>query len=58
MQAKVELPKTPSVRDEHESVVPIQHLMSRLNPRLLVKEGGDRSRRRMEAAPCIGGLFI
>ena len=37
MQAKVELPKALSVRDEHE-LLPIQHLMSRLNPRLLVKE--------------------
>ncbi len=37
MQAKVDLPKAFSVRDEHE-IVPIQHLMARLNPRLLVKQ--------------------
>ena len=36
MHAKVELPKAFSMRDEHE-FLPIQHLMSRLNPRLLVK---------------------
>ncbi len=37
MQAKVELPKAFSVRDEHE-FLPIQHLLSRLNPKLLVKQ--------------------
>ncbi|MGO8749242.1 MAG: hypothetical protein ACLQNE_25055 [Thermoguttaceae bacterium] len=36
MHAKVELPKTFSVRDEHE-FLPIRHLMVRLNPKLLVK---------------------
>ena len=36
MRAKIELPKAFSVRDEPE-LLPIQHLMSRLNPRLLVK---------------------
>jgi hypothetical protein len=37
MQAKVDLPKAFSVRDEHE-FLPIQHLRGRLNPKLLVKE--------------------
>ena len=37
MHAKVELPKAFSVRDEHE-FFPIQHLMARLNPHLLVKQ--------------------
>lgn len=37
MQAKVELPKAFSVRDEHE-FLPIQHLMARLNPKLLVRQ--------------------
>jgi len=37
MQTKVELPKAFSVRDEHE-FFPIQHLMTRLNPKLLVKQ--------------------
>ncbi len=37
MQAVVELPKAFSVRDEHE-FYPMQHLMARLNPRLLVKQ--------------------
>ena len=37
MSAKMELPKAFSVRDEHE-FLPIQHLMARLNPKLLVKE--------------------
>jgi len=37
MHARVELPKAFSVRDEHE-FLPIQHLMARLNPRLLVKQ--------------------
>jgi hypothetical protein len=36
MHAKMELPKAFSVRDEHE-MVPIQHLMTRLNPKLIVK---------------------
>jgi hypothetical protein len=35
MQAKVELPKAFSVRDEHE-FYPIQHLTARLNPQLRV----------------------
>ncbi len=37
MHAGIELPKAFSVRDEHE-FLPIQHLMARLNPKLLVKE--------------------
>ncbi len=37
MHAKVELPKAFSVRDEHE-FFPIQHLMARLNSKLLVKQ--------------------
>jgi hypothetical protein len=37
MHAKVELPKAFSVRDEHE-FHPIQHLMARLNPQLVVKQ--------------------
>ena len=37
MHAKMELPKAFSVRDEHE-FLPIQHLMARLNPKLLVKQ--------------------
>lgn len=37
MQATVELPKAFSVRDEHE-FFPIQHLMGRLNPRLMVTQ--------------------
>jgi len=37
MHAKVELPKAFSVRDEHE-FLPIQHLMGRLNPKLMVKQ--------------------
>lgn len=37
MKTKIELPKAFSVRDEHE-FLPIQHLMSRLNPKLSVKE--------------------
>ena len=37
MHAKVELPKAFSVRDEHE-FNPIQHLMARLNPKLMVKQ--------------------
>jgi hypothetical protein len=37
MRAEVELPKAFSVRDEHE-FFPIQHLVARLNPRLLVKQ--------------------
>ena len=36
MRAKIELPKAFSVGDERE-LVPIQHLMARLNPKLLVK---------------------
>ncbi|MEI8374917.1 MAG: hypothetical protein WCJ35_19000 [Planctomycetota bacterium] len=37
MHTKIELPKAFSVRDEHE-FHPIQHLMARLNPMLLVKQ--------------------
>ena len=37
MQAKMDLPKVFSVRDEHE-FLPIQHLMARLNPQLVVKQ--------------------
>jgi hypothetical protein len=37
MHAKVELPKAFSVRDEHE-LLPIQHLMARMNPQLTVKQ--------------------
>jgi hypothetical protein len=37
MHTKVELPKAFSVRDEHE-FLPIQHLMARFNPKLLVKQ--------------------
>jgi hypothetical protein len=37
MHAQVDLPKAFSVRDEHE-FFPIEHLMARLNPRLLVKQ--------------------
>jgi hypothetical protein len=37
MNAKVELPKAFSVRDEHE-FFPIQHLMARLNPQLVAKQ--------------------
>jgi hypothetical protein len=35
MQAEVQIPKAFSVRDDHE-FFPIQHLMARLNPRLMV----------------------
>jgi len=35
MHAKVELPKAFSVRDEHE-FLPVQHLLARMNPRLMV----------------------
>ena len=37
MQAKVELPKAFSVRDEHE-FLPVRHLMARLNPKVMVKQ--------------------
>jgi hypothetical protein len=37
MHAGVELPKAFSVRDEHE-FLPIQHLMERLNPKLMVTQ--------------------
>jgi hypothetical protein len=37
MHAQVTLPKAFSVREEQE-FLPIQHLMTRLNPQLLVKE--------------------
>jgi hypothetical protein len=35
MQATVRLPKAFSVRDEHE-LFPMQHLMARMNPKLMV----------------------
>ncbi len=37
MKAKIDLPKAFSVRDEHE-FLPIRHLISRLNPSLVVKQ--------------------
>jgi hypothetical protein len=37
MQVRIELPKAFSVRDEHE-FFPIQHLMARLNPELMVEQ--------------------
>jgi len=37
MKAKIDLPKAFSVRDEHE-FLPIGHLLSRLNPSLVVKQ--------------------
>ena len=37
MRAEVNLPKAFSVRDEHE-FYPIQHLMARMNPKLLVTQ--------------------
>ena len=37
MLTKVRLPKAFSVRDEHE-FYPMQHLMARLNPELMVKQ--------------------
>jgi len=37
MQAKIRLPKAFSVRDEHE-FYPMQHLMARLNPGMMVKQ--------------------
>lgn len=37
MQATVCLPRAFSVRDEHE-FFPVQHLMARLNPKLVVKQ--------------------
>jgi hypothetical protein len=37
MQAAVDLPKTFSVRDEHE-FFPIPHLTARLNPKLMVQQ--------------------
>ncbi len=37
MLTKVRLPKAFSVRDEHE-FYPMQHLMARLNPDLMVKQ--------------------
>jgi hypothetical protein len=39
MKAQVELPKAFSVRDEHE-FYPIQHLMARLNPMIVVTQAG------------------
>jgi hypothetical protein len=39
MQAAIDLPKAFSVRDENE-VNPIQHLMARLNPKLVVRHVG------------------
>jgi hypothetical protein len=37
MQTKIDLPKAFSVRDERE-FLPIQHLMARLNPKLVVTQ--------------------
>jgi hypothetical protein len=37
MQAKVDVPKAFSVRDEHE-FLPVQHLVARMNPKLSVRE--------------------
>ena len=37
MHATIELPKAFAVRDEHE-FFPIQHLMARLNPKLMVRQ--------------------
>jgi hypothetical protein len=37
MHTKIELPKAFSVRDEHE-LLPIQHLLARLNPKLVVRQ--------------------
>ena len=39
MQTQIDLPKAFSVRDEHE-FFPIQHLMARLNPSLMVTQVG------------------
>jgi hypothetical protein len=39
MQARVDLPKAFSVRDENE-FYPIQHLMARLNAKLMVRHAG------------------
>ena len=39
MKAEVELPKAFSIRDENE-FHPIQHLMARLNPKLVVTQAG------------------
>ena len=37
MQVNIDLPRAFSVRDEHE-FFPIQHLMARLNPQLMVRQ--------------------
>jgi hypothetical protein len=37
MQAVIELPKAFSVRDDHE-IYPMQHLLQRMNPKLMVKQ--------------------
>ena len=37
MHAKIELPQAFSVRDDHE-FLPVRHLLSRMNPNLLIKE--------------------
>jgi hypothetical protein len=37
MRASIELPKAFSIADEHE-FFPIQHLMARLNPKLMVEQ--------------------
>ena len=39
VQTQIDLPKAFSVRDEHE-FYPIQHLMARLNPKLVVTQVG------------------
>jgi len=39
MQTQIDLPKAFSVREENE-FLPIQHLMARLNPKLVVTQAG------------------
>jgi len=50
MQARVDLPKAFSVRDENE-FLPIQHLMARLNPKLVVQHVGTG--RHMNGGPTV-----
>ena len=47
MHTKVELPKAFSVRNERE-FLPIQHLMARLNPKLLVRQIAAREERELQ----------
>lgn len=42
MNTQVDLPIAFSVRDEHE-FYPIQHLMARLNPKIVVTQAGTRA---------------